>query len=141
MVGLFAFEFIEGNTVTRLYFMRMRRLTRTALTVERITPELARARGEVVPTFTHFLDLPILFVIIALGAMQPASIHFRVPQHGNGTGSAAAAHSRTPQRHDLSGGVSFSAAEMVPETRSARKRSGPISPCSNGATKIPSGTG
>jgi hypothetical protein len=27
MVGLFAFEFIEGNTVTRLYFMRMRRLT------------------------------------------------------------------------------------------------------------------
>jgi hypothetical protein len=31
MVGLFAFEFIEGNTVTRLYFMRMRRLMRTAL--------------------------------------------------------------------------------------------------------------
>jgi hypothetical protein len=26
-----------------------------------------------VPTFTHFLDLPILFVIIALGAMQPAT--------------------------------------------------------------------
>ncbi|UVO27009.1 DUF2269 domain-containing protein [Bradyrhizobium arachidis] len=76
MVGLFAFEFIEGNTVTRLYFMRMRRLTRTALTAGRITPGLARARGEVVPTFTHFLDLPILFVIIALGAMQPATWTF-----------------------------------------------------------------
>jgi len=25
MVGLFAFEFIEGNTITRLYFMRLRR--------------------------------------------------------------------------------------------------------------------
>jgi uncharacterized membrane protein len=73
MVGLFAFEFIEGNTITRLYFMRLRRLTRSALDVGRATPELQRARGESVPTFTHFLDLPILFLIIALGAMQPAT--------------------------------------------------------------------
>ena len=29
MVALFAFEFIEGNTLTRRYFMRLRRLTRT----------------------------------------------------------------------------------------------------------------
>lgn len=27
MVALFAFEFIEGNTVTRFYFMRLRRLS------------------------------------------------------------------------------------------------------------------
>jgi len=73
MVGLFAFEFIEGNTITRLYFMRLRRLTRSALDVGRVTPELQRARGEHVPTFTHFLDLPILFLIIALGAMQPTT--------------------------------------------------------------------
>ena len=33
MVYLFAFEFIEGNTITRLYFMRLRRLTREALSV------------------------------------------------------------------------------------------------------------
>jgi bacteriorhodopsin len=26
-----------------------------------------------VPTFTHFLDLPLLLVIVALGAMRPAS--------------------------------------------------------------------
>jgi hypothetical protein len=26
-----------------------------------------------VPTFTHFLDLPISFLIIALGAMQPTT--------------------------------------------------------------------
>ena len=26
MVALFAFEFVEGNTVTRLYFVRLRRL-------------------------------------------------------------------------------------------------------------------
>jgi len=73
MVGLFAFEFIEGNTITRLYFMRLRRLTRSALDVGRITPELQHAQGEAMPTFTHFLDLPILFLIIALGAMQPTT--------------------------------------------------------------------
>jgi uncharacterized membrane protein len=73
MVGLFAFEFIEGNTITRTYFMRLRRLTQAALAAGHVTPELERARSEVVPTFTHFLDLPLLFLIIALGAMQPTT--------------------------------------------------------------------
>ncbi|WOJ89083.1 DUF2269 domain-containing protein [Methylocapsa polymorpha] len=73
MVGLFAFEFIEGNTVTRLYFMRLRRLTRAALAAGCVTPELRQARREILPTFTHFLDLPQLFLIIALGAMQPTT--------------------------------------------------------------------
>lgn len=71
MVFLFAFEFIEGNTVTRLYFMRLRRLTKDALRVGAFTPELEKARAEHVPTFTHFLDLPMLFLIIALGALKP----------------------------------------------------------------------
>lgn len=71
MVALFAFEFIEGNTVTRIYFMRLRRLTRAALEQGRFTPELEQARGEGIPTFTHFLDLPILFLIVALGAIRP----------------------------------------------------------------------
>ena len=43
MVGLFAFELIEGNTVTRLYFMRLRRLTRSALNAGEVTPELQKA--------------------------------------------------------------------------------------------------
>jgi uncharacterized membrane protein len=73
MVGLFAFEFIEGNTVTRLYFMRLRRLTRSALVNGKVTPELEATRREMVPTFTHFLDLPLLFVIVALGATQPTT--------------------------------------------------------------------
>jgi Predicted integral membrane protein (DUF2269) len=42
MVILFAFEF-EGNTITRLYFVRLRRLARAALAEERVTPELADA--------------------------------------------------------------------------------------------------
>src|SRR5262245_2617778 len=71
MVGLFVFEFVEGNTVTRLYFMRLRRLTRQALRTGRFTPEVERARGESLPTFTHFLDLPMLFAIVALGTLRP----------------------------------------------------------------------
>src|SRR5262249_12808001 len=73
MVGLFAFEFIEGNTITRLYFMRLRRVTRSALNAGDVTLELQQARGERVPTFTHFLDLPLLFLIVALGAIRPTT--------------------------------------------------------------------
>ncbi|MGH8604466.1 MAG: DUF2269 domain-containing protein [Gammaproteobacteria bacterium] len=73
MVGLFAFEFVEGNAVTRLYFMRLRRLTREALAQGAVTPELERARAEQIPTFTHFLDLPMLFLIVALGTLRPTT--------------------------------------------------------------------
>jgi uncharacterized membrane protein len=73
MVGLFAFEFIEGNTITRIYFMRLRRITQDAINQGTITPELEEARGETVPTFTHFLDLPMLFLIIALGTIRPTT--------------------------------------------------------------------
>ena len=71
MVFLFVFEFIEGNTVTRIYFMRLRRLTQEALQVGKFTSELEKARAENVPAFTHFLDLPMLFLIITLGALKP----------------------------------------------------------------------
>ena len=73
MVALFAFEFIEGNTITRLYFMRLRRCTREAVQQGKVTAELEKARRQHVPTFTHFFDIPILFVIVALGAMRPNS--------------------------------------------------------------------
>jgi uncharacterized membrane protein len=73
MVLLFAFEFIEGNTVTRVYFMRLRRLSRVALAEGRVTPELARARKQQIASFAHFLDLPLLLVIVSLGALRPDS--------------------------------------------------------------------
>jgi len=73
MVGLFAFEVVEGNTVTRLHFVRLRRLSREALAQGTVTPALAAARREAVPTFTHFLDIPILFVIVGLGAARPTT--------------------------------------------------------------------
>jgi uncharacterized membrane protein len=72
MVLLFALEFVEGNTITRLYFMRLRRLARAAVTEGRVTPELVRARAEQLASFTHFLDIPILLVIVSLGALRPS---------------------------------------------------------------------
>jgi hypothetical protein len=72
MVALFAFEFVEGNTITRLYFMRLRRLTRIALAQGRVTEELAKARAEQLASFTHFLDIPLLTVIVSLGALRPS---------------------------------------------------------------------
>jgi uncharacterized membrane protein len=73
MAALFAFEFVEGNTITRIYFLRLRRLTQQVLQQGHFTPELQQARAENLPSFTHFLDLPILFVIVALGAIKPDS--------------------------------------------------------------------
>ena len=73
MIALFAFEFIEGNTVTRLYFMKLRRLTQLALDRGEITAELAAERAKLIPSFTHYLDLPMLFLIIALGVLKPAT--------------------------------------------------------------------
>jgi uncharacterized membrane protein len=71
MVLLFVLEFVEGNTITRLYFMRLRRLARVGVTEGRVTPELAGARAEQLASFTHFLDIPILLVIVSLGALRP----------------------------------------------------------------------
>ncbi len=73
MLALFVIEFVEGNTVTRLYFMRLRRLSKDALEKGAVTPELDRARQERMPTFTHFLDIPLLLVIVSLGAIRPAT--------------------------------------------------------------------
>jgi hypothetical protein len=73
MVILFALEFVEGNTITRLYFMRLRRLARAALAEDRLTSELTGARAEQLASFTHFLDIPILLAIVSLGVLRSAS--------------------------------------------------------------------
>jgi uncharacterized membrane protein len=73
MIVLFLFEFVEGNTITRLYFMRLRRLTNEALVQGSVTAELTRLRQKQVPSFTHFLDLPMLLLIVSLGAMKPST--------------------------------------------------------------------
>ena len=71
MVGLFLFEFIEGNTITRIFFVRLRRLSNEAMAEGKWTNDLIKARGEQMASFTHFLDLPILFVIVSLAVLRP----------------------------------------------------------------------
>jgi len=73
MIFLFAFEFIEGNTITRLYFMKLLRLTNEAIRIGKITPQLEKEREKLIPSFTHYLDLPMLFLIIALGVIKPVT--------------------------------------------------------------------
>jgi hypothetical protein len=44
-----------------------------------VTAELARARGEQLASFTHFLDIPLLLIIVSLGALRPTDwVHFIV---------------------------------------------------------------
>jgi hypothetical protein len=53
--------------------MRLRRLTKESLEKGTMTLELERARGKHLPTFTHFLDIPLLLVIVSLGALRPGT--------------------------------------------------------------------
>ena len=53
--------------------MKLRRITNEAMSNGKITPEIEKERGKSIPSFTHYLDLPILFLIIALGVIKPAT--------------------------------------------------------------------
>ena len=71
MWGLFLFEFIEGNTVTRIQFRRTLRRSRQALDVGRLSErDRAEARTRLGQA-AHFLDLPLFLVIVYCGAMRP----------------------------------------------------------------------
>jgi hypothetical protein len=76
LIGMWAFaafEFVEGNTITRVHAARMRRLSEQALAAGRVTPELRREMDNRLATFTHFLDLPLYASIIVLGVFRPTS--------------------------------------------------------------------
>jgi uncharacterized membrane protein len=73
MWGLFLFEFVEGNTITRRQFQRTLRRSRAALESGQLTVlDRAEARTAL-GRFTHFLDLPLFLVIVYCGAMRPDS--------------------------------------------------------------------
>lgn len=79
MILLFAAEFVEGNTITRLYFRRLLKKTRRALADGASLPELEEERGPPLATFTHFLDLPAFLLIVSLGVFRPDTwTHFLV---------------------------------------------------------------
>jgi uncharacterized membrane protein len=73
MWGLFLFEFIEGNTITRRHFQRTLRRSRAALETGQLT-RLDRAEARtLLGQVTHFLDLPLFLVIVYCGALRPDS--------------------------------------------------------------------
>ncbi len=80
MIVLFAFEFIEGNAVTRVYFSKLTKYCQQAV-AEGLdkAPELEQHRGLTLATFTHYLDLPLFFTMVMLGVLRPTTwSHFIV---------------------------------------------------------------
>ncbi len=70
---LFAFEFVEGNTITRIHFRRLIKRSRAALSRGGITAELRNEMERKLPTFTHYLDIPLFSLIVCLGALRPST--------------------------------------------------------------------
>lgn len=70
---LFAFEFVEGNTITRIHFRRMFKLSRVALSRGGVTAELRKEQERRLPAFTHYLDIPLFSLIVSLGALRPST--------------------------------------------------------------------
>jgi uncharacterized membrane protein len=73
MWGLFLFEFVEGNTITRRQFQRTLRCSRAALETGRLTGLDREEARTTLGRVTHFLDLPLFLVIVYCGAMRPDS--------------------------------------------------------------------
>ena len=73
MWGLFLFEVVEGNTVTRLQFRRTLRRSRAALSTGVLSTEVRAEARSPLGQITHFLDVPPFLVIVWCGVMQPDS--------------------------------------------------------------------
>lgn len=70
MWGLFLFEFVEGNTVTRVVYRRTLKQAQDALSN---AAPAAFASQSLVGRLTHFLDLPLFAVIVYCGVIRPES--------------------------------------------------------------------
>jgi uncharacterized membrane protein len=70
MWGLFLFEFVEGNTITRLVYRRTVRQAQAAL--DDAAP-MEFASQSLVGRLAHFLDLPLFAVIVYCGVVRPES--------------------------------------------------------------------
>ncbi len=71
MWGLFLFEFVEGNTVTRVQFRRTLRRSQEVLEIGRLTEADRDEARSLAGQVTHFLDLPLFLAIVYCGAMRP----------------------------------------------------------------------
>jgi uncharacterized membrane protein len=74
MWGLFLFEFIEGNTITRIQFRKTLRHSQAALEAgSDLTDDLRDEARGLINQITHFLDIPLFIVIVYCGSIRPDS--------------------------------------------------------------------
>jgi len=73
MWGLFVFEFIEGNTITRIQFRRTLRLSRSIGESEPLTEARRREARSLIGQVAHFLDIPLFSAIVYFGVVRPDS--------------------------------------------------------------------
>lgn len=74
MWGLFLFEFVEGNTVTRIQFRRTLRRSRDALAQgAALTDDIRDDARSLLNQIVHFLDVPLFTVIVYCGTVRPDS--------------------------------------------------------------------
>ena len=72
--GLFLFEFIEGNTITRLQFRKTLRSSREASErTDVLSEEIREEARSLINQIVHFLDIPMTVVIIYCGTVRPDS--------------------------------------------------------------------
>jgi hypothetical protein len=71
MWGIFLFELIEGNTITRLQFRRTLKRSRQALDTGRLTDQDRDEARTLIGQIAQFLDVPLFLVIVYCGAMRP----------------------------------------------------------------------
>jgi uncharacterized membrane protein len=74
MWGLFLFEFIEGNTVTRAQFRKTLHRSREALARGGpLTDDVREEARGLLNQIAHFLDVPLFTVIVYCGTVRPDS--------------------------------------------------------------------
>ncbi len=71
MWGLFLFEFIEGNTITRVQFRRTRRLSQALPQDKPLTDGIRSHVRTWIGQLAHFLDIPLFWVMVYCGLMRP----------------------------------------------------------------------
>jgi len=74
MWGLFLFEFIEGNTVTRAQFRKTLRVSNNAFdNGAALTEDLRKEARSFLNKIVHFLDIPMFTVVVYCGTVRPDS--------------------------------------------------------------------
>ena len=71
MWGLFLFEFVEGNTVTRVQFRRTLRVSRSLPEDGSLTEDARSDARTLIGRIAHFLDIPLFSVIVYCGVVRP----------------------------------------------------------------------